>query len=66
MKKMLQNNFIDMNTEEDEDEVSVDIDSIRVQGIENITKCIIVDQKPIGRKSTSTPISYLGGLTRIR
>lgn len=26
----------------------------------------LVDQKPIGRKSTSTPISYLEGLTRIR
>lgn len=33
---------------------------------DTIYKEDIVDQKPIGRKSTSTPISYFGGLERIR
>lgn len=69
LKKKLQNNFIDMSIEEEERQEAlenVSIENVVVQGIEKIEKCIIVDQKPIGRKSTSTPISYLGGLSRIR
>lgn len=67
LKIRLQNRFIDLSGEEEEepgeDTVSERAD---IQGVEKIEKCIIVDQKPIGRKSTSTPISYLGGLARIR
>lgn len=67
LKKKLQNRFIDLSGEEEEEmrEDTV-LESANIQGIEKIEKCIIVDQKPIGRKSTSTPISYLGGLARIR
>jgi len=67
LKKHLQNRFVDLSAEEEEDsEEDTELWNIDVQGIEKIEKCIIVDQRPIGRKSTSTPISYLGGLERIR
>lgn len=67
LKKNLQNRFIDLSAEEEEDpEEDTGLGNVTVQGIEKLEKCIIVDQKPIGRKSTSTPISYLGGLERIR
>lgn len=67
LKKNLQNRFVDLSAEEEEDsEEDSGLGNVDVQGIEKIEKCIIVDQKPIGRKSTSTPISYLGGLARIR
>lgn len=63
----LQNRFVNLSAEEEEDsEEDTGPLNVDVQGIEKIEKCIIVDQKPIGRKSTSTPISYLGGLERIR
>lgn len=67
LKKNLQNRFVDLSAEEEEDsEEDTGPGNVDVQGIEKIEKCIIVDQKPIGRKSTSTSISYLGGLERIR
>ncbi len=67
LKKKLQNRFVDLSAEDEEDpEEDMGSGNIEVQGIEKIEKCIIVDQKPIGRKSTSTPISYLGGSERIR
>lgn len=67
LKKKLQNRFVDLSEEEEEEpEEDTGLGSVDVQGIEKIEKCIIADQKPIGRKSTSTPISYLGGLERIR
>ena len=67
LKKNLQNRFVDLSAEEEEDsEEDTGLGNVDAQGIEKIEKCIIVDQTPIGRKSTSTPISYLGGLERIR
>lgn len=67
LKKHLRNRFVDLSAEEEEDsQEDVVVGNVDVQGIEKIEKCSIVDQKPIGRKNTSTPISYLGGLERIR
>lgn len=67
LKMKMKNKFVDLSLEEAEEQYeNSDFDGTTLQGIENLTKCIIVDQKPIGRKSTSTPISYLGGFTRIR
>ncbi len=67
LKKNLRNRFVDWSAEEEEDsEEGTGLGNVDIQGIEKIEKCIIVDQKPIGRKSTSTPISYLGGLEKIR
>ncbi len=67
LKKNLKNRFVDLSAETEEDlEEDTGLGNIEVQGIEKIVKYMIADQKPIGRKSTSTPISYLGGLERIR
>jgi len=38
----------------------------QLEGVHNIRRCVIVDQKPIGRNSTSTPVSYLGVYEHIR
>lgn len=50
------------------DEDSAEIDNLEVQiiGIENIKKCLIIDQKPIGRSRTSCPATYTGIFDRIR
>lgn len=37
-----------------------------LSGTENIKKCIIIDQKPIGRSVTSCPATYTGIYDRIR
>ncbi|WP_202709353.1 ATP-binding cassette domain-containing protein [Sporosalibacterium faouarense] len=39
---------------------------IVITGFENIKKCIVVDQRPIGRSKTSCPATYVGILDRIR
>lgn len=42
------------------------INQVIVKGIEHIKKCIIIDQKPIGRSRTSCPATYTGIFDRIR
>ena len=37
-----------------------------LQGIENIKKCYIIDQRPIGRSKTSCPATYTGIFDKIR
>ena len=39
---------------------------VKIFGIEHIKKCIIVDQKPIGRTRTSCPATYTGIFDRVR
>jgi len=38
----------------------------RIEGIQRISRCAVISQKPIGRMSTSTPASYTGIYDRIR
>jgi excinuclease UvrABC ATPase subunit len=38
----------------------------RISGFENIKKCVIIDQKPIGRSRTSCPATYTGIFDRVR
>lgn len=40
--------------------------SARLRGVQNIKKCIVIDQKPIGRSITSCPATYTGIYDRIR
>jgi len=48
--------------EEDETEAV----AVNVEGIEYIKKCLVIDQKPIGRSRTSCPATYTGIFDRIR
>ncbi|MCL5407371.1 MAG: excinuclease ABC subunit UvrA [Patescibacteria group bacterium] len=38
----------------------------RLEGVENLNKCIIIDQSPIGRTPRSNPVTYTGVFTYIR
>lgn len=51
--------------EDDEGLPSMD-DDVLVIGTEHIKKCIVVDQKPIGRSKTSCPATYTGITDRVR
>ena len=37
-----------------------------ITGLEHICRCVSIGQEPIGRRSTSNPVSYLGIWDRIR
>ncbi|WP_442600547.1 ATP-binding cassette domain-containing protein [Paenibacillus sp. KN14-4R] len=52
--------------EVDDDDISSMDDNSSVTGTEFIKKCIVVDQKPIGRSKTSCPATYTGMTDRIR
>lgn len=51
---------------EDNDELPSMDDDASVIGTELIKKCIVVDQKPIGRSKTSCPATYTGITDRVR
>ena len=40
--------------------------NVWLSGVENIKKCIVIDQKPIGRSKTSCPATYTGIYDRVR
>ncbi|MCI8826394.1 MAG: ATP-binding cassette domain-containing protein [Lachnospiraceae bacterium] len=48
---------------EEDKEIKTDIE---LQGIDNIKKCYIIDQRPIGRSKTSCPATYTGIFDKIR
>ncbi|RCX23767.1 excinuclease ABC A subunit [Fontibacillus phaseoli] len=52
--------------EEDDDDILSPDGNASVTGIEHIKKCIVVDQKPIGRSKTSCPATYTGITDRVR
>ncbi len=41
-------------------------DSLSLSGIGHIKKCVVVDQKPIGRTRTSCPATYTGVFDKVR
>jgi excinuclease ABC A subunit len=61
LKEHLKNKLV-YDTDE---EIFVDT-TVLLEGFEQIRKCIVVDQKPIGRSKTSCPATYTGLLNRIR
>jgi excinuclease ABC subunit A len=65
MKELMKGKFIHEG-EEDEDEDETTDDTVTVMGIEHIKRCIVVDQKPIGRSRTSCPATYTGIFDRVR
>ncbi|MBH5319046.1 ATP-binding cassette domain-containing protein [Paenibacillus sp. GSMTC-2017] len=62
LKQLLKGKFVH---EDDDDMTSMDNDAL-VSGTEHIKKCIVVDQKPIGRSKSSCPATYTGITDRIR
>lgn len=50
----------------EDDEFSEECGDALLKGVENIKKCIVVDQKSIGRSRTSCPATYVGIFDRIR
>lgn len=62
LKEILKIKFVD-----DEDEIeTITLPDVKITGTENIKKCVIVDQKPIGRSRTSCPATYTGIFDRVR
>ncbi len=49
-----------------DDEEQIETVDATIKGIEHIKKCLIIDQKPIGRSRTSCPATYTGIFDRIR
>ncbi|MCL2285134.1 MAG: ATP-binding cassette domain-containing protein, partial [Firmicutes bacterium] len=64
LKDVLQKNVI--VDENDERERHTLLSDVTISGTEHIKKCIIVDQKPIGRTRTSCPATYTGIFDRVR
>lgn len=63
LRKALKNQFVSDEEAEDGDFSAVDA---MLSGWESIMKCIVIDQKPIGRSKTSCPATYTGVFDRIR
>lgn len=63
LRKALKNQFVSDEEAEDDDFSAVDA---MLSGWESIKKCIVIDQKPIGRSKTSCPATYTGMFDRIR
>jgi len=61
LKEVLKNMVVDDGAEE-----TTASSDVKISGIEHIKKCIIVDQKPIGRTRTSCPATYTGIFDKVR
>ncbi|WP_160689283.1 excinuclease ABC subunit UvrA [Clostridium sp. C2-6-12] len=65
LKEILKAKF-SQDDELDEEDNKEENDNVEIIGTEHINKCIVVDQKPIGRSRTSCPATYLGIFDKIR
>jgi excinuclease ABC A subunit len=63
LKELLKTKF--SYDEEENDNCKVYSDAV-ITGIEHISKCVVVDQKSIGRSRSSCPATYVGIFDRIR
>ncbi|WP_202903155.1 ATP-binding cassette domain-containing protein [Paenibacillus gorillae] len=63
LKQLLKNKLVH---EVDDDDISLMMNEASVTGTALIKKCIVVDQKPIGRSKTSCPATYTGITDRVR
>jgi len=62
LKELLKSRVVD---DVDEAETIIMPDT-KISGVEHIKKCVIIDQKPIGRSRTSCPATYTGIFDRVR
>jgi len=63
LKELLKTKF---SGDEEEEDSRGEYSDVIITGIEHINKCVVVDQKPIGRSRTSCPATYVGIFDRIR
>lgn len=68
LKEVLKSKFIDDIASDGgiDDIETIALPDVKITGIENIKKCVIIDQKPIGRSRTSCPATYTGIFDRVR
>jgi len=66
LRELLQNKFVDYNEEDETETETTPVLGVKIRGVEHIKKCIIVDQKPIGRTSKSYTATYTGVFDKIR
>lgn len=66
LKEVLKTKFSQVDEPEEDEENWKENDSVVITGTEHINKCVVVDQKPIGRSRTSCPATYLGIFDKIR
>ncbi len=59
LKELLKNKCVS------DDEIIENVEAY-LTGIDNIKRCYIIDQRPIGRSRTSCPVTYTGMFDRIR
>lgn len=52
--------------ENDEESLSDGFTGAKLSGVEKVKKCIVIDQKPIGRSRSSCPATYTGIWDRVR
>lgn len=64
LKEILKSKFVDNNNEDETEAIA--LPNVKINGTENIKKCVIIDQKPIGRSRTSCPATYTGIFDRVR
>ncbi|MBE9914194.1 ABC transporter [Paenibacillus donghaensis] len=62
LKQMLQNKMVFEN----DGSLPLIDERAELSGAEHVRKCIVVDQRPIGRSRTSCPATYTGVMDRIR
>jgi excinuclease ABC subunit A len=64
LKETLKNKLV--SDDEDEIEANQWLQETEIDGIQSIKKCVIIDQRPIGRSRTSCPATYTGIFDKIR
>lgn len=64
LKEKLKNKLISYDEEQDTEDSM--LPNVEIEGIEHIKRCMIIDQKPIGRSRTSCPATYTGIFDKIR
>lgn len=66
LKDLLKTKFSKIEEENDDEDEFEEYSDVIINGIEHINKCVVVDQKSIGRSRTSCPATYVGIFDRIR
>ncbi|MCL2602864.1 MAG: excinuclease ABC subunit UvrA [Defluviitaleaceae bacterium] len=66
LKEVLANNVVDEFGYNSEAEENIIFSEAAITGHEHIKKCLIIDQKPIGRTRTSCPATYTGIFDKVR